>query len=369
MFEGIKKKISKIFGKKEYTIRLTPELWEQIPRLTQQQIAELLAENRELKQQIEKLKQEIKKEKPEDIKVLETALAKKKQLEGEKLRRRVVWVPFAETPEKTLVPLNVVYVPYGGGVIVGKSGKYKYLAGFEQEEDERGLTSSVNILLKTHPKAKRFARVSPKTNLSLADILNQPYFVKTLLSGVYNSPVNEKGEVVGEIYSVQSGLSNLNAQIEYLKQEIARLEEENERLRGENYSINKKYQDLLVENQKLRTELSLANYRADTTQALMLDQTQKVKDLLRDVATIHSSALESMVNLNLVERANWTLSEGLKKMREMIEQAYGKPIDEAVWERVRSEFRGVFSDVLTAATKLKEGAKTEIEKPKEEAKK
>jgi len=363
----IKKKLKEIFGKKEYILKLTPEVWDRLPKLAQRQIAELLAENQELKQEIAKLKEKLKKEKPQEVKVLEKAYVQRKQLEEEKRRRRVVWVPFFETPDKTLKPLNVVYVPYGGGEIFGQRGKYKYLAGFEQEEYENGLGSEVHILLKTHPKSTKFARIKPDPSITIADIFDQPYFVKTLLSGVFNSPVDVKGKTVGTIIQNPSMSAETNKIIESLKQRIAELESEIETLESEKYSVEKKYQELLVENRKLKSELSLASYRADLNQALIVSQADKIKDLMRDMATIHTSALEGLMNQVIVERINWILSDALKNARSQLEEAYGKPIDEVVWEKVENRFKTMLSDILNVV-RAQEVKALEAEK-KEETKK
>lgn len=361
MFDWLKK----LFKKKEYAIQLTPELLERIEPIVKKQLAELMAENQKLKEEIEKLKKEVKKEKPEELKVLEGALVQKKKLEIEKRRRRVVWVPFVETPNKTLKPLNIVYVPYGGGEVIGSKGKYKYLVGFEQEEYENGLSSEVHFLVKTHPKAKTFARITPSPSISLPDVFSQPYFVKTLISGVFNSPVDVNGKTVEIIQEKSSLDAQVSQYIESLKQEIARLKEENERLASEKYSVDKKYQELLVENQKLKEELSLASYRADVAQALTIDQTRKVKEMIKDVATVLTPSMDSLLNQMLVERINWVLSEGLKTLRIDLAEAYGKTIEDEVWAKIEKRFRTMFEDItsLLPKEKIKEVKEVKEAKP------
>jgi len=366
MFEFLKR----LFGKKPtYNIKLTPEVWQQLPNLLKQQISELQArvhaleqENAELKKKIEEFKGKIT---PKEVKVLQKAIEEKKKLEAKKNLRRIALVPFAiKNTEKgiELVPIDIRILPYAGGKIVGKRGVYKYFAGWELEETENGLSKSVNFLFKTDKKSRIVARISPSPSASVG-ILDEPYLVAKLVAGTYELPIKVDGTLM-KVYDTSN--PQINAYIESLQQEIAQLRKEKEELEAHSYLIEKKYQELTVENNKLKKELALASYRADLAQAGYIQQTDKVMDLLREHGAILTSAAEAQLNEMLERRMNWILADKMKELRGELENALGKPIDDVTWGKIEDRF-------YTMLDKLKETVKQptvpKVEKTEEKGEK
>jgi len=329
-----------------YNIRLTPQVWQHLPQLLKKQIAELLAKTKKLEEENEKLKKKISelegKKEPEEVKVLKEALKQKKVLEKKKEVRRIALVPFIVKKTKKgneLTPILIKAIPYGGGKFVGKKGTYKYFAGFEIEETESGLGKSINFLLKHDKKSKLVGRITPSPSADIT-IFTEPYMIQKMVSGIYEMPVKTDGTL---IKSESAELPpNYKAYIEQLKQKIAELEQIKEQLEAENYEINKKYQELTVENNKLKNELMLANYRADVSQAGYIEQAQKVRDLMREHAVLLTSSMEAQINEMLERRMNWLLANKTGELRKMLESSLGKPIDDEVWDKIENRFYNLF---------------------------
>lgn len=172
--------------KPEYTIKLTPELWEKIDKLSKKQIAELLArlklvegEMDETRKEIKKLKGEIK---PEEVKLLEEALIKKRKIESGREQRRFRWLPERRTLAKS----------YDGKFFRGRFGSYKYLDALEEEESESGIGSTVNIILRRDENGvlkKKIKRLRIPTSFSMNEILSRPYVVSNLKTGIFVVPL------------------------------------------------------------------------------------------------------------------------------------------------------------------------------------
>ena len=346
--------IFNIFKKKKkepkYTINLTPEVWQNIPRLTKKQIAELLARLKLKEDEAEKWKKKYKelagKLEPKEVKVLKEALRQKQEIVKKKEKRKIALIPFLVV-DNELKPFNIRFLPYGGGIVSGKRGAYKYFAGWELEESENGLSKSVNFLVKIKPKDKKIGRITPSPSADLG-ILNLPYTVQKITTGVYEAPIDKKGTLIekGEI------TEDVKQQIEYLKQKIAQLEQEKEQLQAYNYELGKKYEKLYVENNKLRNDLILANYRADMATVIQQDQTEKVKGMMRDYGTILTDAMDAQINEMLQRRLSWILAEGNRKLRTILEESYGKPIPDEVWEKVERRFNKMYDRVMSSLPKI-----------------
>jgi len=342
----------------KYTVKLSPEVWEHLPELTKKQIAELLArlkeaeeERDEWKKKYEELKGKLE---PEEVKVLKEVLKQKEAKKREKELRRIALVPF-RIVNKELRPIKINFVPYGGGVIRGAKGVYKYFAGWELEEGENGVYRSVNFLLKKDADGKRVVRLSPSPSAGI-EVLDMPFLVHKLLSGIYDAPVYADGKLYPIFSQSKTSTTELLKEIEALQKRIAKLESEKETLMAKEYEARKKYEELLVENQRLKNELTLANYRADVSQAIAQDQTEKVKGMLRDYGAMLTSAMEAQVNEMLTRRINWILAEGLKEARKQLEEAYGKTIEDEVWSKVESRFRSMFDQIRVLVPKVIEKA-------------
>jgi len=366
--------IKKILKRKKktpkYSVKLTPEVWEHLPELTKKQISELLArlketelERDEWKKKYEELKGKIE---PEEVKVLKEALKQKEILKRKKEARRIVLVPF-KVVKNELKPVKINFVPYGGGIIRGAKSVYRYFGGWELEESEDGIYRSVNFILKKEPDDKKIVRLQPSPSAGI-EVLDVPFLVHKMLSGIYDAPVYSDGKLHPMFAEQHSNPSpEILKQIEALNKEIAKLQSEKETLQAREYEARKKYEELLVENQRLKNELTLANYRADVLQALSQDQTEKVKGMLRDYGAMLSSAMEAQVNEMLTRRINWILGKGMRKLREQIEEAYGKTIEDEVWSKIETRFRSMFDEVRSLVPKLV--VKPTTPKPTEEKKK
>ena len=337
----------------KYTIKLTPEVWEKLPQLTKKQIAELLARLKQAEEEAEEWKkkyEELKgKLEPKEVKVLKEALKEKKKIEKRKELRRLALVPFAVVNGE-LKEIHPTFVPYGGGVIVGKNGKYKYFAGWEIQETEDGIYKSVNFLLKTDKKSKKVARISPSPSAPLS-ILEFPYLVQKILTGVYDAPIKKDGTLIEIPVTEESEIAYIQ-EIERLRQKIAKLEEEKEQVEAKMYEVSKKYQELMVENQKLKTELTLASYRADMATALSQDQAEKIKGMMRDYATLLNATMTAQVNEMLQRRMAWVLAEGNKILREELERAYGTSISDEVWNKIEARFNKMLERIMTSLPKM-----------------
>jgi len=349
------KKIGKKKKQPKYTVKLTPDVWQSMPKLTKKQIAELLARLKEAEEERDELKKKYNelagKQEPEEVKVIKEVLKKKKSIKKEKEKRRLALIPF-RVVDGELKPIKINFVPYGGGFISGSKGIYKYFAGWELDEGEDGIERSINFLLKMKPDSKKVVRLSPSKSLDIS-VFNFPFIVHKALTGIYEAPVNKEGKLIEVVENEQTryGNTELIKEIERLKKKIAELEEVKENLMAKNYEASKKYEELLVENQKLMNDLSLANYRADMTQAISQDQTEKVKGMLRDYGAMLTSSMEAQVNEMLTRRMNWVLSEGLKEVRKTLEEAYGKTIEDEVWSKVEGRYRKMFDELRTIVPK------------------
>lgn len=339
MVFGLGKKKKKV----SYNIRLTPEVWQHLPQLTKKQIAELLARLKKSEERAEKLEKKIKelegKIEPKEVKVLKEALKQKKKIEKEKEERSIVLVPYAIISTDKglqLKEMDIRPLPYGGGKIKGKKGVYKYFVGWEVCESENGLGRSVNFIFKTDKKSKSVGRIRPNPSADIS-ILDEPYIVQKLKSGIYDMPIKADGTLMRET-SIENLQNEYNTQIELLKQKLAELKKRIEDLEAENYEMSKKYETLLEENKRLGQQLALANYRADVAEAKSLEQTRKVMDVMREHSAMLSAAMEAQLNEMLERRMNWLLADKNRELRKMLEEAFGKPIDDATWQKIQNRF-------------------------------
>lgn len=363
----------KLFKKKKvpkYTIKLTGEVWRRLPDLTKKQIAELLArlkqaeeERDELKKKLEEIKGKLE---PEDVKVLKEALKQKKVLKKKKEKRKLALVPFAVVDGK-LRQINARFIPYGGGLISGSKGVYRIFAGWELQESEDGIFKTLNFLLKKDKKDKQVVRLPPSPSADIT-ILDKPYLVQKILTGVYDAPIMKDGTLVNmnpnpknvkqdkavlEVNRMlNKSLNEATKIIERMKQEKAKIEKEKEIVEAKNYELAKKYEELQVENQKLKNDLLLANYRADLATATSQDQTEKIKGMLRDYGTMLTSSMSAQVNEMLQRRLAWVLAEGNKILREELDKAYGTTIPDEVWSKIELRFNKMFERIMSSLPKL-----------------
>jgi len=75
-----------------------------------------------------------------------------------------------------------------------------------------------------------------------------------------------------------------------------------------------------------------------------------VKNILGDYAGLLIDSMTSEVNRRLTQAENLRLAEHIRTLRSELEKAYGKPIDEEVWDRIEGKLMRWFSQ----AVKLKQ---------------
>jgi len=327
----------------QYSIKLTPEVIKRLPDITKKQIAELMARNYELQEELKKAKSEIEKLKgklePEEVKVVKKALKQKKVLEKLKEEKRVKLI--LEKPVKVLT--------YDKKHFRGKKGSYKYLHAIELQEYEVGY--AVNLILKRDKKSKETGRIT--TDLSLDELFNKPYIVSELRSGTFIAPIYSDGTVVAKVDAGEGNPSNketLSIDEEYYIKEISKRDEKIKRLKSEIYQLRKIKNVLEEQVNYLKNELELANERADMSEAVSKSQVRKVRDIMREYGMMFESLQELEVNKHLAHKMSLMLSDALEKMREDFSQKFGIPAGELEFDKYFGWFRTLLNEVKEVST-------------------
>ena len=363
--------INKLLKRKKepkYSIKMTPQMWEELPKITRKQIAELHARLKLAEEERDELKKEVKKLrgklKPPELKLLEEALRKKKEIEKKLEQRRF----------RLILEKPVKVKSHDKKYFTGKFGVYKYLYAFELEEAPSGLGYTTNLILKKSPDAKNTSRKT--TTLSLSELLEIPYVISNLKTGHYEAPIYSDGTPV---FSPQNTMFNgggsesddskkakksaqkasvsvkqidLVKQVEALMKEVSKLKHENEILQSKKYKAEKRVEELMSINEDLANKLALAAYRADLNQAISQSQISQVRGMMKDYALILSSAMSSEIDRRLTQKINMQLAKGLKEVRNQLEKAYGTSVADEVWDIIESRFRSMFTQMISLITKL-----------------
>ena len=326
----------------QYSIKLTPEVIKKLPDIAKKQIAELMARNYELQEELKKAKSEIEKLKgklePEEVKVVKKALKQKKVLEKLKEEKRVKLI--LEKPVKVLT--------YDKKHFRGKKGSYKYLYAIELQEYEVGY--AVNLILKRDKKSKETGRIT--TDLSLDELFDKPYVVSELRSGTFIAPIYSDGTVVAKVDAGEGNPSNketLSIDEEYYIKEISKRDEKIKRLKSEIYQLRKMKEMLTEEVDYLKNELELAKERAEWSKAISKSQLRDTADMMREYALMLKSLQQAEVNEHLAHEMSLMLSEAIRNLREDLRVKFGIPVDEIAFEKYFSQFKTLLGEVKEVA--------------------
>jgi len=366
----------------QYTIKLSPQVWAKLPDLTKKQIAETLARETYYKQKyleaLERIRELEGKKKPEEIKMLEKALAEQKKLRKKKEGRRL----------KLIFPSSRSVCYYDMKPIKTKSGKiHRYIVGIEIEETESGTFRFLNFLTSENPAKvnlpKSIGRISPTPTISASDFFSIPFIVPSLKFGKVILPVYSDGTSINLEWYLKpvhpttksedtkrkkrgkskskkeaEGLPtpvpvppvSMLSTIEAYQKEIAELKRKLEVSESRRLQAEKLVADLEEMNRHLEDELIIAKRRADAAWAKASSETKIVKNILGDYAGLLIDSMTSEVNRRLTQAENLRLAEHIRTLRSELEKAYGKPIDEEVWDRIEGKLMRWFSQ----AVKLKQ---------------